>query len=208
MSYDDVRARHYCRFPAPATLNGMTHINTAPLTRRWPTFAALALWAAQAAASASDTLADSVEGFGQVLPLLPLLYVVINQLGTPRATWPVLGGGLVLVLGLQALDVVSPAGAMIGIALAVLLWGPLRGAPRAWGLQAAGVVGFGALAVTGLVVDPEVGRWVVAAGWLGHGVWDLAHLTLERLKGVVAPTFAEWCAVVDVLVGAELLIAG
>ncbi|MFF5496242.1 hypothetical protein [Streptomyces aquilus] len=206
MSYDDVRARHYCRFPAAATLNGMTHINTAPLTRRWPTFAALALWAAQAAASASDTVADSVEGFGQVLPLLPLLYVVVSQLGTPKATWPVLGGGLVLVFGLQALDLVPPAGAMIGIALAVLLWGLLRGVPRAWGLQAVGVAVFGALAVTGLAVDPEAGRWLVAAGWFCHGVWDVAHLTLERLKGVVAPTFAEWCAVVDVLVGIELAI--
>ncbi|MFC8350249.1 hypothetical protein [Streptomyces sp. NPDC057280] len=208
MSYDDVRSRHYCRFPPAATLNAMTHINTAPLTRRWPTLAAIAIFAAQAAASASDTVADSVEGFGQVLPLLPLLYVVINQLGTPRATWPVLGGGMVLVFGLQALDLVSPAGVMIGIALAVLLWGLLRGAPRVWGVQAAGVVVFGALAVAGLAVDPEVGRWLVAAGWFCHGLWDLAHLTLERLKGVVAPSFAEWCAVVDVLVGAELSLLG
>jgi hypothetical protein len=77
-----------------------------------------------------------------------------------------------------------------------------------WGVQAAGVVVFGALAVAGLAVDPEVGRWLVAAGWFCHGLWDLAHLTLERLKGVVAPSFAEWCAVVDVLVGAELSLLG
>lgn len=178
------------------------------LTRRWPTHLAVAIWAAQAAAGASDTLDESVTGFGEVLPLLPLLYVAINQIGTPRATWPVLGGGLALVFGLQALDLVSPAGVMVGMALGVLLWGMLRGAPHGreglW-LQAAGVLAFGALAVTGLLLDPDVGRWLVAAGWFFHGLWDLAHLTLERLKGIVAPSFAEWCAVVDVLVGVQLV---
>ncbi|MFF4270245.1 hypothetical protein [Streptomyces sp. NPDC001536] len=181
-------------------------MNAHAVTRRWPTCLAVAIWAAQAVAGASDSLADSVKGFGEVLPLLPLLYVVINQLGTPRVTWPVLGGGLVLVFGLQALDLVSPAGVMVGLALGVLLWGMVRGAPHPLGVQAVGVAVFGALAVTGLVADPEVGRWLVAAGWFFHGLWDLAHLTLERLKGIVAPTFAEWCAVVDVLVGVELLL--
>jgi hypothetical protein len=183
------------------------YLSARSLTRRWPTHLAVAIWAAQAAASASDTLDESVEGFAEVLPLLPLLYVVINQLGTPRSTWPVLGGGLVLVFGLQALDLVSPAGVMVGLSLVVLLWGLLRGAPHGregLGIQAAGAVVFGALAVTGLVVDPDVGRWLVAAGWFCHGLWDLAHLTLERLKGIVAPSFAEWCAVVDVLVGMQL----
>lgn len=182
-------------------------MNPTALMRRWPTHLAVAIWAAQAAAGASDTLDESVEGFAGVLPLLPLLYVVINQLGTPRSTWPVLGGGLVLVFGLQALDLASPAAVMVGLSLAVLLWGLLRGAPHGregLGIQAAGAVAFGALAVTGLAVDPDAGRWLVAAGWFCHGLWDLAHLTLERLKGIVAPSFAEWCAVVDVLVGVQL----
>ncbi|MFF7447367.1 MULTISPECIES: hypothetical protein [unclassified Streptomyces] len=182
-------------------------MSTHPLVRRWPTCVAVAVWAAQAAAGASDTLDETVTGFGEVLPLLPLLYVVIHQIGTPRATWPVLGGGLVLVLALQALDLVSPAGTMIGLALAVLLWGAVRGTPHGRAglpLQATGAVAFGALAVTGLLLTPDLGRWLVAAGWLLHGLWDLTHLTLPRLRGTVAPTFAEWCAVVDVLVALEL----
>ncbi|MDN3026404.1 hypothetical protein [Streptomyces sp. S.PB5] len=178
------------------------------LLRRWPTHLAFAVWAATAAAGASGTLDESVVGYGEVLPLLPLLYVVINQIGTPRSTWPALGGGLVLVFALQALDLVSPAGVMVGLALAVLLWGMLRGTPHGrdslW-LQAAGAVAFGALAVTGLLLDPDAGRWLVASGWFLHGLWDLAHLTLARLKGTVAPSFAEWCAVVDVLVAVELV---
>ncbi|MFJ9586512.1 DUF6010 family protein [Streptomyces acidicola] len=55
-------------------------------------------------------------------------------------------------------------------------------------------------------MDPELGRRLVAAGWFLHGVWDLAHLLLARLCGVVARTFAEWCAVVDVLLAVELVV--
>ncbi|MBA2809621.1 hypothetical protein E0500_020025 [Streptomyces sp. KM273126] len=73
------------------------------------------------------------------------------------------------------------------------------------GIQAAGALALGALALAGLAVDPELGRHLVAAGWFLHGVWDLAHLLLAPLRGVVARTFAEWCAVVDVLVAVQLV---
>jgi hypothetical protein len=36
----------------------------------------------------------------------------------------------------------------------------------------------------------------VAAGWAGHATWDFAHLTAGR---VVSWSFAEWCAVFDLL---------
>jgi hypothetical protein len=178
------------------------------LVRRWPTALALLLAAGVIAAGSGDDLGDAVSGYADALPLLPLLYVVIAQLGRPRLTWPVLGAGVVLLFGLGAQDAVPAGGAMIVVALAVLLWGMLRGSPHGGtvlGVQVAGAVGFGALAVAGLVVDADLGRYLVAAGWFGHGVWDLAHLRLARLKGVVAPTFAEWCAVVDIAVAVELL---
>ena len=43
----------------------------------------------------------------------------------------------------------------------------------------------------------ELGRYLVAAGWFLHGVWDLVHLRLDK---VVARSYAEWCGVVDILV--------
>ncbi|MFF4257491.1 hypothetical protein ACFY1L_40530 [Streptomyces sp. NPDC001663] len=182
---------------------------TRALTRRWPTVLALALTGALiASGSGADGGDDAVTGYAETLPLLPLLYVVINQAGSPRATWPVLGAGVVALFAVQAQDAVSPGGVLLAVALAVLLWGVVRGAPHGrtvLGIQAAGAVVFGALAVTGLVVDPDIGRYAVAAGWFFHGVWDFAHLRLERLKGIVAPSFAEWCAVVDAVVGLELL---
>ncbi|WP_086783613.1 hypothetical protein [Streptomyces caniscabiei] len=224
------------------------------LSRRWPTVLALALTVPGLVlgASADPGPAESaatVDGYAEFLPLLPLLYVVIHQIGNPRATWPVLAAGASFAFALQALDLVSPAGVLVGTALAVLLWGALRGALRGgsrqtgrgaveeaaggapphgpavlrtqalgaraagtraagtvvFGVQALGAVVFGALAVTGLVLDADLGRYVIAAGWFCHGVWDFAHLRLRRLRGVVAPAFAEWCAVVDVMVAVELL---
>ena len=46
------------------------------------------------------------------------------------------------------------------------------------------------------MLAPKVGRYVVAAGWFAHGLWDLAHL---RADAGVARSGAEWCAVIDVL---------
>ncbi|MEE1760814.1 MULTISPECIES: DUF6010 family protein [unclassified Streptomyces] len=203
------------------------------LSRRWPTVLALALTVPGLAlgASADPTPAESaatVDAYAEFLPLLPLLYVIVHQIGTPRVTWPVLAAGASFAFALEALDLVSPAGVMVGTALAVLLWGAVRHTVRharrettrsaargtagatphgtaVFAVQAAGTVVFGALAVTGLLLDPDLGRYLIAAGWFCHGVWDLAHLRLRRLRGVVAPTFAEWCAVVDVVVAVELL---
>lgn len=177
------------------------------LPRRWPTALAVALMIALFGSGSGDPN-ETIAGYGELLPLLPLLYVVISQTGRPRVTWPVLGAGVGVVFALQAQDVLSPPHVLVGVALAVLLWGAVRGAPHGratWGLQAAGALAFGALALTGLAVDPELGRHLVAVGWFLHGVWDVAHLLVARLNGIVARTFAEWCAVVDVLVAVELV---
>ncbi len=69
-------------------------------------------------------------------------------------------------------------------------------------VQAIGMAGFAALALTGLAVDPDLGRYLVAAGWFLHGVWDFVHLKLDT---VVARSYAEWCGVFDVLIAAQLV---
>ncbi|MGH2712995.1 MAG: hypothetical protein ACRDM7_03740 [Thermoleophilaceae bacterium] len=51
-------------------------------------------------------------------------------------------------------------------------------------------------------IDVDAGRYVVAAGWFGHGLWDAAHF---RADAVVARSFAEWCAVFDLLRGLAIL---
>ncbi|MFE9017362.1 hypothetical protein ACFYNL_02095 [Streptomyces sp. NPDC007808] len=175
------------------------------LRRRWPTALALALAALNVLASGSEDLTDAVDGFGETLPLLPLIYLVVHQLGNPRATWPVLGAGLVAVFVIPLQEALAPSTVLVALALAVLLWGVVRGTPHGragLGVQAAGAFLFGGLALAGLAVDPDLGRYLVAAGWFGHGVWDFVHL---RRDAVVSRTFAEWCGVIDVLVAVQLL---
>jgi hypothetical protein len=173
--------------------------------RRWPTLLAIGM---AAATLGGGDVSEIVAGYGEALFLLPLLYLVVGKLERRGATWPVLVTGFAVMAGLRLLDVVSPPVALTGVALAVLAWsaashlaGDRVHEPRLLAAQAAGMVGFGALAVAGLALDVEVGRWLVAAGWFLHGVWDVVHLRLDK---VVSRSYAEWCAVVDVLVAVQL----
>lgn len=65
------------------------------------------------------------------------------------------------------------------------------------------MVVFSALALTAMSVDRELSRSLVAAGWLGHAAWDFAHYQADE---VVSRPYAECCAVLDVFIGASLLL--
>lgn len=91
-------------------------------------------------------------------------------------------------------------------ALALVLWGAVRGQLWRRGALVAemtGMGGFTAIALAAVSVDPEFDRYVVAAGWFGHAAWDFAHF---RADEVVSRSFAEWCTVFDVLRAVGILI--
>ncbi|GAA0837463.1 hypothetical protein ACFQVD_31490 [Streptosporangium amethystogenes subsp. fukuiense] len=189
----------------------MQAANTAPapkrwihvLKDRWPIAVAIGLMFLTL--SSGSDLSSEVRSFAQILPALPLLYLVVAKLGRPALSWPLLGVGTVIIFGARLLDLVAPSTVLLALALAVLVWGMIDGHSRRSGefrIQAIGVIGFGALALAGLALDPEIGRYVVAAGWLVHGVWDFVHLWRGK---VVTRSYAEWCGVFDVLVGIELI---
>lgn len=132
--------------------------------------------------------------------------------------WSPLGAGLALgVASLLDIQPWTPTGVttwlLPGLALAYLIFGAARGTLRRPGvarLQTAGLLGFGAFAVLALFLDPAVGHYVVAAGWFGHAMWDVAHhrdLAQHRATGVVPRWYAELCFVIDLLVGASLVVA-
>ena len=172
------------------------------LKARWPTALALAMSAATFGGTASD---EAVASFSGTLLLLPLLYLVVAKLRRREASWPGLVVGITFFIALRVLDVISPTAVVSAVALVVLVWGAIDGQlrrPDPFRVQALGMLGFGALALAGLVMDPDLGRYVVAAGWFGHGIWDFVHLKLDK---VVARSYAEWCGVLDVLIAAELV---
>jgi hypothetical protein len=175
---------------------------TAPLKTAWPI--ALAVGMAALTFGGSES-AEGLAGLSEALLLLPLEYLVVAKLRRRRASWPVLVVGITLFIALRALDVIAPTAVFSAVALVVLVWGAVDGQlrrPDPFRVQALGMLGFGALALAGLVVDPDLGRWLVAAGWFGHGVWDFVHLKLDR---VVARSYALWCGVLDVGIAAELV---
>lgn len=166
------------------------------LLRRWPTALAIGL----------EVLSWGIGTVraGQILPLLPALYVIVAVLRRRWASWPVLVTSFVLLVGLQLQTVVQPTIVILALATAVALVGLRRHSGRAeLGLQLAGLVLFGGLALVGLTVAPGVAPYILAAAWLGHGVWDLVHL---RRDAVVSRSYAEWCGVLDLLIAAELLL--
>jgi hypothetical protein len=173
------------------------------LIQRWPTALALGMTALTFGGSESD---EGMASLAEVLLLLPLLYLVVAKLRRPQASWPVLAILITPFIALRALDVIAPSAVAAAVALSVLIWGAVDGQlhrPGAFRVQALGMVGFGALALAGLIVDPDLGRYLVATGWFLHGVWDFVHLKLDK---VVARSYAEWCGVIDVLIAVELVL--
>ncbi|MFK3979755.1 hypothetical protein ACI2K4_05170 [Micromonospora sp. NPDC050397] len=98
------------------------------------------------------------------------------------------------------------------VALAYLVYALLRswrpaattgGGARPVTRQAVGVVLFAGIALVTVAVDPTIGQYVLAAGWLGHAFWDYAH----RDGRVVPRGFVDFCLPFDVLVAASIVVA-
>jgi hypothetical protein len=177
------------------------------LLDRWPTALAVTPWALTLGGGELD---ETVQGFSDALLLLPWPFVIGATLQRRKiASWPVLGAAIVLITALRIMDVVAPATVLVAVGLALLVWSatsrhPHRHPPGSdlRKVQALGMVGFVAMALTAMAVDPDLGRYVVAAGWFLHGVWDFVHLKLDK---VVLRSYAEWCGVFDMLVAIQLV---
>ena len=166
----------------------------AVLARRWPTLLAVAL----VAPTLGPSSPEEVRGLASAMLLLPLWYVVIAAVDQRRWTWGVLVVGIVLYVGVRAADRVEPALVLLAVGLAAVVWGAVRGrlGRPSFLLQVAGLVVWAALTLAALLLAPDAARYIVAAGWFAHGLWDFAH---HRADAGVSRSAAEWCGVVDVL---------
>jgi hypothetical protein len=180
------------------------------LRNRWPTAVAVAMSLPALLAEASPAEApDLIRSLGGVFVLLPLGYLVLAKLRRRRATWLVVIIGFGLVILTRFVGSVDPVFVLTVIALLVLIWSVADGQLRrdrtlqvqALGFGGFAVVSFAALAI--LTQEPTIAGYLVAAAWLAHGIWDLVHLKLDR---VVARSFAEWCAVIDMLIAVQLVL--
>lgn len=167
---------------------------------RWPSLLALGLvvliWPTGAA--------TTVRMLAEVLVVLPLIYLVTAALGRADRTWLVFGALTVLFGALAAQDVVpTTAGLTVVAVLAVAPAARTGRVDRVFLLQVAGFVLFTTIAVLAQHVDLDLARVLVAAGWFAHGLWDYEHRHAHR---TVARSFAEFCGLIDVLVGVAVLL--
>lgn len=175
------------------------------LMHRWPT----ALGVAVATLTALDLGADA--GFVPPLPvlivLMALVYVGAAALGRRRASWVVLLVALPVAFFLPQASWVNPLAVLLAAAAAFLVVGVVRG-QRLWepgglALQAAGVLVFGAIALAALYVAPGAGVYLVALALFGHAAWDTFHYLKDR---VVTRPYAEFCGVLDLVLGVVILV--
>lgn len=175
------------------------------LAHRWPA----ALGVAVAALTAFDLKLDAgfVASLSALVVVMALVYLGSSALDRRRSAWVVLLAGLPVAFFLAPTSGVAAAAVLLLASLLFLAFGVARGQARESGgltLQAVGMLVFGAGMLVALYVNPTLGGYLVAAGLLGHGVWDIVHYVRNR---VVARSYAEFCGILDLLLGAAILLA-
>jgi hypothetical protein len=174
---------------------------TEVLKHRWPT----ALGVAVAALTVFD-LRDGTE-LAALTMLMPVVYLGAAALDRRRFAWVVLLAGVAVLVFVPSSSEIVPSVGFLAAALVFFVVGAARGELRKPGglaLQAVGVLAFGSVVLAALYVDADLGGYLVAIALLGHAAWDAHHYMRDR---VVARSYAEWCAAVDLLAGAAVLFA-
>ena|SRR5918998_684725 len=172
------------------------------VAHRWPS----ALGIAVAALTAYDMdRADEILLLSPLVVLMALVYVGSAALDRRWFAWVVLFAGLALLSFFPSTSRIDPSVVLLIAAAGFLVVGAARGLLRRPGglpLQAAGMLVFSAGMLVALYVEPVFGGVLIAVGLLSHGAWDAFHYVRNR---VVARSYAEFCAVLDLLVGAAVL---
>jgi hypothetical protein len=169
------------------------------LAHRWPT----ALGVAVAALIAFD-LQDGRE-LAALTVLMALVYLGAAALDRRWSAWVVLLAGIAVLTVVPSTSQVVPSVGFLVAALVFLVVGVAHGQWRRPGglpLQTVGMLAFGSIVLVALYVEPVLGGILVAIGLLGHAAWDAVHYARNR---VVTRSYAEFCAVLDLLVGAAVL---
>ena len=193
-----------------ATTNHSHHTQQTPnrrrwtdaLMHRWPTALGIAL--APLAAFDLQDVQEALE-FAALTVLMALVYLGAAALDRRRSAWIILLAGLTLLVFMPSTWGVIPSVVFLVVALVFLVLGVARGQvqrPGGLRLQTVGMVAFGSTVLVALYVDPDLGGKLVAIAILGHAAWDAYHYLRDW---VVTRSYAEFCAVVDLLLGAAIL---
>jgi hypothetical protein len=175
------------------------------MMHRWP--AALGIAVAALTAFDLQLNVEFVSFLSALVVVMALVYVGAAILERRNYAWVVFLAAFAVLALTQVLDLkINLPLVYLVVALAFVMLGVARGQlrrPRSLTLQAPGMLTFGAIALVACCVDPDSGGHLVAFALIGHAAWDAVHYVQNR---VVARSYAEFCAVLDLLVGAAILL--
>ncbi|MFK7696244.1 hypothetical protein [Paenibacillus sp. HJGM_3] len=122
-----------------------------------------------------------------------------------KKRWPSLVALVIAATGLPASA--DPMSMILFLAALVYpISGAIRGHLRGIRpilIQMTALLFFGVIALVALFVDRDTSLILLAAGYLGHAIWDMVHF---RNGKMVLRGYAEFCAVLDFLIAIILLI--
>jgi hypothetical protein len=169
--------------------------------RRWPTWLGIAV-----AVVVGLDLGDGAD-LAPTLPAMALIYLAAAALRKPSAAWPLFPAAALVILATEALAGDGDATwVFFGLAaplVAYALWPGTRRADRSLLGQAIAMVGFGAVAAVAVGAGDDLGAYLVAAGLVGHAIWDAYH---HRVNMAVARSYAECCCVLDAAMAVAVVI--
>jgi hypothetical protein len=192
-----------------ATDDDSSHAHQVPDRRRWTDVLKHRWPTALGVAVGVLTVFDLQGGteLAALTMLMPVVYLGAAALDRRRFAWVVLLAGMVVLTVVPSSAQIVPSVGFLVAALVFLVVGVARGQWRKPGglpLQTAGMLAFGSILLVALYVNPDLGGYLVAFALLGHGAWDAVHYVRNR---VVARSYAEFCAVLDLVVGVAILFA-
>jgi hypothetical protein len=170
--------------------------------RWWPSLAgaALAVFVAVDMSSGSQ--------LASILAASGLVYLGAAALNRPAAAWPLfLLTFVVITASKRGFIGFDATWVLLGLAAVFAGYGSLRRTARPFDLlplQAIAMTVVGAAAAVAIIVNADVGAYLVAAGLLAHAAWDVHHHLANK---VVVRSMAEFCFVLDTLLAIAIVIA-
>lgn len=175
------------------------------LKHRWPTLCGIAL--ALFTAFGGGINREFTSFVSALIVFMAFIYLAAAVLGQRSSAWLVFLVGLVVItlLKLLELNTVAVFG-FLGLALVFLVLGVVRNQWRGASslpLETVGMIAFSTIALVMLNLNLTWAGYLAALALFAHAAWDTVHLWRNR---VVARSYAEFCAVLDVVLGVAILV--
>lgn len=180
---------------------GETPTRRLPKLQWWPslvglTFAGLASYGMSSGQELAPVLAGSA-----------VLYIGTAAVQNRALAWPVFFFSLIVGGLCSIIFDLDTTLALVSLGLLLVLFGLVRGLigpVSGFPLQALAMATFGGTALFALTIHPIIGSYLVAIGLFAHAAWDVYHHWTDT---VVSRSAAEFCFVLDVVLGIIILVS-